>query len=133
MIEPSKGMDTLGVLLAPTGSMEDEFKYLYKKASSWAQQIAQSKLSGGEAWQGMTSTIMRTLQYPLGATTFTQEECNRLIRPIISEVLPRAKACRNFPLDLRHGNSNTLGLGIDDLCVTQGCEKLAFSRGEEWI
>ena len=126
MIEPSKGMDTLGVLLAPAGSMEDEFKYLYKKAFSWAQQIAQSKLSGGEAWQGMTSTIMRTLQCPLGATTFTQEECNRLIRPIMSAVLSRGKMCRNFSLDLQHGNSNTLGLCIDDLHVTQGCEKLDF-------
>ena len=39
MIEPNKGMDTLGVLLAPDGSMKDEFKYLYKKATLWAQDI----------------------------------------------------------------------------------------------
>ena len=32
LIEPNKGMDTLGILLAPDGLMEDEYKYLLKKS-----------------------------------------------------------------------------------------------------
>ena len=69
-------MDTLRVLLALDSSMNDEFKYLHKKATLWAYDILQSKLSRGEAWHGMISIIMRTLQYLLGSTTFTQKKCN---------------------------------------------------------
>ena len=49
MIESSKGLDTLGVLLALDGTMRDEFQCLYKKSTSWTQKIGQRKLSGGEA------------------------------------------------------------------------------------
>ena len=33
MIESSKGIDALEVLLAPDGSIKDEFNYLYQKAT----------------------------------------------------------------------------------------------------
>jgi len=71
IIESNKGMNTLGVLLAPDGSINEEFKYLSNKVSIWAHSIFQSKISGEEAWLGMQSMIMKMLQYPLGSTTFS--------------------------------------------------------------
>ena len=52
----------------------------------------------------MVLTIMKTLQYPLGSTTFSLEKCNRLINLIYLEVFPKAKLCCNFLLDLSYEN-----------------------------
>ena len=48
IIKLNKGIDTLGVLLAPDGSMNEEFKYLSNKVSTWVYSIFQSKISGEE-------------------------------------------------------------------------------------
>ena len=74
----------------------------------------------------MTSIIVKTLQYPLGLSTFSLIECNRLMKPVHSAIFPKVKICHKFLLDLRYGSIKMLGLGLEDLFVSQGSEKLAF-------
>ena len=74
----------------------------------------------------MNSTIIKTLQYPLGSIIFSLKECNRLMKPVYYVVFLKVKICRKFLLDLRYGSPEILGLGIDNLFVNQGCKKLYF-------
>ena len=39
MIDSNIGIDTLGMLLAPNESMNEEFQYLLKKSMTWAYSI----------------------------------------------------------------------------------------------
>ena len=48
------------------------------------------------------------------------------MKPVHSAVFPKMRLCRKFPLDLRCGSKEFLRLGMEDLFITQGCEKLAF-------
>ena len=41
-------------------------------------------------------------------------------------VFLKVKICCKFPLDLRCGLPEILGLGMDNLFMNQGCEKLCF-------
>ena len=38
----------------------------------------------------------------------------------------KARLCRNFLLDLRYSNKDSLELGLCDLYITQGAKKLVF-------
>lgn len=69
---------------------------------------------------------MKTLEYSALTNTFTQKECNKLVRPIHDTVFPKARICRNISYDLRYGASDALGLGLHDLFHTQGIDKFVF-------
>ena len=80
LMEANCGRNTLGVLLAPDGSMEHEFKYLHQKVMKWAGGIRISSIVGQEALHAFNSTIIKTIKYPLLTTTFTKQECRSLVR-----------------------------------------------------
>ena len=46
IIEPSKGKETLGVILVPDGLIIDQFQVLFRKAMYWASSIYIQNLSG---------------------------------------------------------------------------------------
>ena len=74
----------------------------------------------------MTSTIMKTIEYPLCATTFSQEEINRLVKLIHNVVLPRCELCRKILLALQYGLKDSLGLGLYNVFITQSIEKVVL-------
>ena len=39
---------------------------------------------------------------------------------------PKSKLCRTLPYDLRFGAKETLGLGLDDIYISQGLDKVIF-------
>lgn len=126
LVEASVGKETLGVHLAPDGNNKDQYECMMKKVQTWAKQINAGHLPGKEAFAAISSTIMKTLEYPIVATTFTREECNRLVKPIHDAAFPHARICRQMPKAVKYGDKDSLGLGLDDLFVTQGLDKLTF-------
>ena len=73
---------------------------------------------------------MKTLEYPLCATTLTRQECNRLVKSIHDAAFPKAHLCRTIPHDIRYGSKDALGLGLDDLYISQGLDKIIFFMEE---
>ena len=77
----SKGMKTLGVTLAPDGNKKDIIQALLEKATKWADLVQSGHLLREEAWRALNSTIMKGLEYPLLATTLTEEETDIIFSP----------------------------------------------------
>ena len=123
-LEPSVGAETLGVYLAPDGSNTQQLQSMSEKVQKWCNNIKTGHLPAREAWQCISTTIMKTLQYPLPALTLTKKECRKLTSPIHEIGLPQSRICRKFPKDLVYGSTDTLGLGLDDLYVDQGTSKV---------
>ena len=94
------------------------------KVEHWCNQIKVGHLPAREAWQCVSSTILKILQYPLPELTLSRQECRQLLQPIRGVDLPISKICRKFPHDLLYGSKSTLGLGWDDLYVDQGTSKI---------
>jgi hypothetical protein len=72
-----------------------------------------------QAWYSLTVTILRTLEYPLVATTFSQDQCKELMKPILQTALPLCKIQRRLPRALVYGSYRTRGLNLPNLYWVQ--------------
>ena len=118
LVDAHAGKETLSMFLAPDGSMDGQIKELReKKIKPWTSCIRSGNTPPKDAFQSISATIMKSIEYPLCATTLSCEERNRLVKPIHDAASPKAKICRTIPHDLRYGAKDALGLGLDDLYV----------------
>ena len=67
---------------------------------------------------------MKTLEYPLCATTLSHSECTTLMGIVLNATLPKAHICRRIPSAVKYGSTDALGLGIRHLYDTQGIDKV---------
>jgi hypothetical protein len=74
-ILPNQAEETLGVWIAPNGDTKVQVQKLLEKAHTWAEQMRTGVIRKTEAWLGLTSTIWRTLCYPLNACNLTISQC----------------------------------------------------------
>jgi len=102
-LTPAEARRTLGVCLAPNGNDRDEFQHLMDIARSWHASMLAAKVTHAAAEFGLRQVILRKLEYPLVATTFTQQECQKIMSPILTAGLPAAGMTRTFPQALVHG------------------------------
>ena len=126
IVNPSKGKETLEVFIVPDGNSIDQLDKLNWKVAKWIGAIRVHSLLPDELFAGVSSTIMKTLEYLAGASTFTQEDCNKLIKPIFDLTLLRCRICRLLPLALRYGARESMGLSFKNLFYTQGIAKLVY-------
>jgi hypothetical protein len=118
-LEVYQAKQSLGIMTRPDGKMIDEIKKLKRAASQWCDGVRSRRLNPEEAWYSLTATILRTLEYPLVATTFTRAQCKELLKPILKTALPLCKIQRRLPRALVHGSFRSRGLNIPDLYWTQ--------------
>ena len=126
LVDANVGKETLGMFIAPDGSMDDQMKALKKKVNKWTASIRSGIIPPKDAFDSISTTIMKTLQYPACATTFTRQECASLTKLIHDTALPKAHICRAIPNAIRYGTKDVLGLGLDDYYVNQGIDKVVF-------
>ena len=125
-IPASVGKETLRVYLAPDGTCTQAAAFLWKKSEAWRDNIKAGALPSHEAWQCVTSTIMKTLTYPLPALTLTEAECTHIFAPVCTAGLNHSNINRKYPTDLVFGSKELLGLGLDNLFEIQGASKLTI-------
>ena len=118
-LAPHVARRTLGVRLAPDGNSQAEFRHLRGLARSWAEKLRTGHLPRHLAWQNFTTTICRSLFYPLPATTLTKSQCEAILAPALTACLPASGIFRHLPREVVHGPIKYQGLGIPDLYLTQ--------------
>ena len=84
MLEPTAAEEALGVWMSPDGNCDTAAKELMKKSQRWAEQSRRGTLSAHEAWTDFTTTISKTLEYPLVALTLSERQCNQIQGPAIT-------------------------------------------------
>ena len=75
---------------------------LRDKAEDWATLFSVGHLKREEAWRGLHSTIMKSLEYPLVATPLTEIEAENIFTPIKNAALPKSGIVRTFPKKIIH-------------------------------
>ena len=70
-LEVNQAQEALGIQIRPDGNMKDEVKYLQQKAIKWADALRTRKIQPYEAWYCLNAMIMKTIEYPLMATTLS--------------------------------------------------------------
>ena len=104
----------IGIQFHPDGGMKQQLQYLHKKIAKWCDAVRTKKIHKHEAWYCLNATILKTIEYPLVATTFTKEECKGLLHPIFKVILWKCGIQCNLPRKLVHGPTEARGLNIKD-------------------
>ena len=114
-LPPSTAKQMLGVFLSPDGDESTQLAYLSEKAQKWMEFIRVGGLDWTSCWIALKTTIWKSLEYPLPATTFTKDELSSITGPLYKTVLPRCGYASSFPRDVLHGPKELQGLGLDNL------------------
>ena len=122
--EPTKGSMGLGVHLAPDSNNKDQIKYMTGKVLKWTKNIKAAFLSQFAAVLDIKTTIWATLRYPLAALTMTESQCDKLVQPIYSCILPQMGVNRHIAKLYRYEPKGFHSLGLPNLYTDQGIEQL---------
>ena len=106
--------EALGIQIRPDCSMADEKQYLLDRVKRWCDSIRARKLHGYEAWYVLNSTICKTLEHPLTATSFTRQDINQIMAPIFKIALNLCHLQKNLPRKLLFGPIEVRGNGLHD-------------------
>lgn len=123
-ININQAEETLGVWIAPDGNTNTQFQKLLDKALLWADQMRAGLIKKEESWIALTSTIWRTLCYPLNALNLTVEQCERIMSPVINQVLPALGVCQHYPRNLVFSSTQFAGVGIKHIHTLQEIARL---------
>ena len=114
-LDHSDAKEMLGVFLAPDGNQEIQLSHLSAKAKEWMEFVRVGGLDWGSTWVALKTTIWKSLEYPLPATSFSESEITSITGPLYKAVLPRCGYSGTFPRDVLHGPKELQGLGLDNL------------------
>ncbi len=131
-LEVDEARETLGVFIAMDGNQQDQTQALWEKASKWADQVRTGRFSHAEAWFSLQYCVMKSLEYPLMATSLSKAQCDKIMKPIRASALPAIGINRHLTLAVVHGPQKYQGVGIPDLWTVQGILKLwlAIQHGD---
>ncbi len=81
--------------------------------------MAAARLTQSDATFSLKNVVLRKLNYPLVTTTFSCQQCDQIMSPILQQGLPKAGVIRTFPRALVHGPLDYGGLDIPHLYMEQ--------------
>eukprot|EP00957_Ditylum_brightwellii_P174904 13317750-Ditylum_brightwellii.AAC.1 len=87
----------LGVWLAPDGNNKKQVEVLKEIPRGWADRIRMGHIKKDDAWYYYQSTVMKSSEYSLLATTLTQEECRSIENLTLTVALESAGLPSKFP------------------------------------
>jgi len=115
---------TLGVRLAPDGNNKMQYEFMLKTAKEWASLIRAGHLPRQLNWQSLNTAIMKTLTYPLAATTLTTKQCKNILKPIIKAGLSSSGTMPTLPRALVHAPIMYHGYALTELYAEQGIQQI---------
>jgi hypothetical protein len=122
-VEVNTGKRTLGVRLAPTGSDTTEYQFRLQEAIKLRPRLLQAPLNRESTRTGFTTMILQKVGYLLGATCFTEKECNSIQAKYMPTVLSKMGINRSKPTEVRSGPSLYAGMSVSELWPIQGTSK----------
>ena len=118
-LEAYQAKEALGVMIRPDGKMTDELKMLAQKIQRWCDALRTRKILPSDAWYCLLSTIMKILEYPLVATTFTRAQVDKLMSPLLRVVLNKCGIQKHIPHALLYGTLRERGFALKDIYLLQ--------------
>ena len=66
------------------------------------------------AWYCLNATMMKTIEYPLTATTLSRHDIHLVMKPLLRSALNKVGVQKNMPRKLVYGTLRSRGLGLRD-------------------
>jgi hypothetical protein len=123
-LEVTEARETLGVFIAMNGNQKAQTQALWEKAIKWSDKIRTGIFTQAEIWFSLQHCMLKSLEYPLMATSLSKAQCETIMKPIRAAALPAMGINRHLNLTVVHGPQKYQGVGIPDLWTVQGILKL---------
>ena len=111
-LEYNEAKEALGYHHCPDGKMKEELQCITSKVNQWTTNVCASGLRRYLVWQGLNTTIWRSIDYKLRVTTFSYKQGEEIAAALYRPLIPRLGAARTFPLLFRYAPRCYLGLGL---------------------
>jgi hypothetical protein len=85
------------------GNNKAEINKLLRKSKEFAECLRTSILMHPDAWYTLNCTIMKTLEYPMVATTMTEPEWDKIRSPLLADTLPASGMTQKYPFVVAYG------------------------------
>lgn len=131
-LEVSEAQEMVGVFLAPDGSQNTQAEELRKKARLWAAYIKSAHLGHEATWKALQTTILKSIEYPLVASTLSKQECISIMTPVLDAALPRSNIAARFARDVLYGPIRYQGMGLHNPYITQGIRHVKDIVEQTW-
>jgi hypothetical protein len=102
------------------GTQMKQTEALISITNRWADRVRSGWLTKIEAWFSLMWCIMKTLEYPLMATSLSQKQCDEIMQPILDAGLAALGISRKMNRDVVYGPRKYQGVDIPDLWLLQG-------------
>jgi hypothetical protein len=123
-LEVSAARETLGVFIAMDGNQDTQMQELLQKAHRWADLVKSGRLTRTETWFSLVHCMMKTLEYPLMATSLSQAQCKQIVKSLLDAALPVLGINRHLTRMVVHRPRLYQGLRVPELWTLQGILKL---------
>ena len=123
-VDAAEARKQLGVWSAPFDDGKKQTAVLRKKADEWANAVRNTRLKPNHQWTGMTTGIMKGLEWPLPAHTLTKKQCSYIMSPILITGLRLSGVQSRIKRKIVFGSKDILGLGLPHLYTTAGIRRL---------
>ena len=129
LLNPSEGRKMLGTVSAPDGNTKDQEKELYEKAQNWGNKIKSGYLNRYDVSMSLRQGIMKALEYPLGVSLISEDQCKHIMSPILSPFLQKLGINSKTSREIIHGPIQYGGLQVPHLYSSQGIQKVRMLLG----
>ena len=116
---------TLGVYLAMDGNDGRQFRHLHEEAVKFGDQIRSSKCDNNTAFYTYTNCFLKSMEYCMPTTDFTETQWNDILRPALRKALQRSGIAANFPREVLYSPDLYQGLNIYNPRFCEGIKKIS--------
>ena len=124
--------EMLGVYIAPNGAQTKQAMEMRKKAAQWGLHIKAGSLRRYESWVTLNTTILKSLEYPLAATTLAADELHSIIAPALIPGLQSSGFGKSFPRAILYAPFDAQGMGVHNLYHTQSIRHVKDIVDQTW-
>lgn len=91
---------------------------------AWGVNFRTGTIGRQDAWQALTLTFTKKLEYPLLPLTLTDDECDNIMKPVFQVGLTKSGLSRNIPSALLYGMKKNQELGSNKLHTIMGINQI---------
>jgi len=129
IVSPSEARRMLGVYVAPDGNCNLQESLLRSKSEVWSTRIKNNRMATYEVFMSYDQGIMKSLEFPLGASLLNEKQCKHIQSPALSSCLQKTGVASTMSRSLVFGPKRFCGLGFRNLYTEAGIQKLELFMG----
>jgi len=117
------------VYISPSGSSKGAFQQLKGTVLDYCANIVASKLTRQEILTSFIQYLLPKIRYQPPLLLLSLSDCDKLMSPILTAILPKMHTNRNTSRAIVHGPEAFGGMALPHLHTIQGIDKLKLFLG----